>query len=59
MPDTFHSWFLVIELHMWMLSVRLNTEGQEGELLKKFAIEYMWAESLKRSKKLRVCLLLQ
>lgn len=52
MPDTFHSWFLVIELHMWMTSVRCSDEGKEGELIKQFSIEYMWEGAQKRAKKL-------
>ena len=54
MPDTFNSWFLVTELHMWMLSVRSNAEGKEGECINKFAIEYMWEKAYKRAKKLEV-----
>lgn len=52
MPDTFHSWFLVIELHMWMLNVRVNNEGKEGDLLKRFSLESMWEEARKRAKSL-------
>ena len=52
MPDTFHSWFLVIELHLWMLCVRAKAEGVEGECLSKFIVEYMWENAHKRAKKL-------
>ncbi|KAK3927642.1 Ubiquinol-cytochrome-c reductase complex assembly factor 1 [Frankliniella fusca] len=52
MKDTFHSWFLVIELHMWMLNVRGARENKEGDLLKKYSLEYMWETALKRAKKL-------
>ena len=32
MPDTFYSWFLVTELHVWMLSCRLMHEGEYGRI---------------------------
>ncbi|XP_034256829.1 ubiquinol-cytochrome-c reductase complex assembly factor 1 isoform X2 [Thrips palmi] len=52
MPDTFHSWFLVIELHMWMLNVRINNEGGAGDHLKRFSLESMWDASKIRAKNL-------
>lgn len=30
MPDTFASWFTIIELHLWMISARLMKEETIG-----------------------------
>ena len=32
MPDTYYSWWLVTELHVWMLCVRLNVGNTKGKL---------------------------
>ncbi|XP_026274507.1 ubiquinol-cytochrome-c reductase complex assembly factor 1 [Frankliniella occidentalis] len=52
MEDTFHSWFLVIELHMWMLNVRIAREKKEGDMIKKYSMEHMWDAAQARAKKL-------
>jgi cytochrome b pre-mRNA-processing protein 3 len=31
MPDTFNSWFLVTELHLWMILTRVMAEGSEKD----------------------------
>jgi len=31
MPDTFQTWFLVTQLHMWMCHVRLRSESDLGK----------------------------
>ena len=31
MPDTYYSWWLVTELHAWMLSVRLSVGNSRGK----------------------------
>merc|ERR1712059_207871 len=35
MPDTFYSWFLVTELHVWLLGARVMRDGDLGRLVRK------------------------
>ncbi|XP_075238332.1 ubiquinol-cytochrome c reductase complex assembly factor 1 [Lycorma delicatula] len=49
LPDTFHSWFLVMELHVWMALVRLMAEADEGRFLRNTVIEAMWEDISKKS----------
>ncbi|RZF38183.1 hypothetical protein LSTR_LSTR005544 [Laodelphax striatellus] len=44
MPDTFHSWFVVMELHLWMIIVRLMAEEEEGRFIRNSAIEALWED---------------
>jgi cytochrome b pre-mRNA-processing protein 3 len=55
MPDTFNSWFLVTELHVWMLMVRAMAEGDEGRFVRNNIVEAMWEDVITRVKKLEVC----
>lgn len=55
MPDTFYSWFLVTELHVWMVMVRLMAEGEEGKFTRNALVEALWEDTETRSKKLGVC----
>lgn len=61
MPNTFNSWFLVTELHVWMLLVRAMAEGSEsgedGRFLRNSIVEAMWTDVNTRAKKLGVSLL--
>lgn len=50
MPDTFYSWFIVTELHVWMLSVRLMEEGPLGRALRNFIVEALWQDCDARAK---------
>merc|ERR1712059_155356 len=34
MPDTFYSWFLVTELHVWLLGARVMRDGDLGSLVR-------------------------
>ncbi|XP_043205347.1 ubiquinol-cytochrome-c reductase complex assembly factor 1-like [Amphibalanus amphitrite] len=52
MPDTFFSWYLVTELHVWMLCVRLADDGAEGKFCRGQLITAMWEDLETRSKKL-------
>lgn len=54
MPDTFFSWFLVTELHVWMLMVRFMAEGEEGKLVISKVVEAMWHDVLLRAELLGV-----
>lgn len=50
MPDTFYSWFLVSELHVWMLSSRLMNEGEYGRSTRNAMVEALWQDCDQRAK---------
>lgn len=50
MPDTFFSWFLVTELHVWMLMVRFMAEGKLGHIARNSLVEEMWVDVNNRVK---------
>ncbi|XP_049543356.1 ubiquinol-cytochrome-c reductase complex assembly factor 1 [Anopheles darlingi] len=56
MPDTFNTWFLITELHVWMLLVRSMAEGSEkgaaGRYLRNSIVETMWNDVTTRAKQL-------
>ncbi|XP_037077781.1 ubiquinol-cytochrome-c reductase complex assembly factor 1-like [Pollicipes pollicipes] len=52
MPDTFFSWYLVTELHVWMICVRLGDDGAEGKFCRNQLITAMWEDLETRAKKL-------
>ncbi|XP_059614314.1 ubiquinol-cytochrome-c reductase complex assembly factor 1 [Phlebotomus argentipes] len=56
LPDTFNSWFLVTELHVWMVLVRAMGEGAEkgenGRFLRNSIVEAMWSDVNMRARKL-------
>ncbi|KAJ9595712.1 hypothetical protein L9F63_013125, partial [Diploptera punctata] len=52
MPDTFFSWFLITELHVWILMVRTMAEGDEGRFTRNNIVEAMWQDVYTRAKKL-------
>lgn len=54
MPDTFYSWFLVTELHVWMLMVRYMAEGDNGKMVRNNLVEAMWNDVDNRLNKLGV-----
>lgn len=56
MPDTFQSWFVVIELHLWILSARLMAEGKEGKALRDSVFAAMWEDVRARAKTIHVSL---
>jgi len=45
MTDTFFSWFLVTELHVWMIMVRYMAEGKHGKLIRDNVIAAMWEDT--------------
>ena len=51
-----HSWFLIAQLHMWLLMVRLKREGNDGEFLIKQLVEVFWEDAKQRPRKLGVCI---
>lgn len=56
LPNTFNSWFLITELHVWMLMVRTMAEGpdkgQDGKFMRNCIVEAMWSDVNKRAKQL-------
>ncbi|XP_017048490.1 ubiquinol-cytochrome-c reductase complex assembly factor 1 [Drosophila ficusphila] len=56
LPNTFNSWFLVTELHVWLLLMRSMAEGSEtgedGRFLRNCIVEAMWGDVNTRAKKL-------
>ncbi|XP_043271538.1 ubiquinol-cytochrome-c reductase complex assembly factor 1 isoform X2 [Venturia canescens] len=52
MPDTFYSWFVITELHVWMLMARCMAEGQLGQELRNYIVEAMWDDVNVRKDKL-------
>lgn len=56
LKDTFNSWFLVTELHVWLLCTRVMQEGasdkEDGRFIRNCLVEAMWADVSARSKKL-------
>ena len=43
LPDTYYSWFIVSELHLWMLSVRLMSEGcKDCQEVRNWMIKAFW-----------------
>ncbi|KAK0094987.1 hypothetical protein PV326_009488 [Microctonus aethiopoides] len=52
MPDTYFSWFLITELHVWMLMVRLAAGGDAGIDMRKSLVSAMWKDVDVRKRKL-------
>lgn len=45
MPDTFFSWFLVTELHVWMIMVRYMAEGNAGKIVRNNLVATLWQDT--------------
>jgi len=52
LPDTYFSWFLVTELHVWLCLVRVMHEGEEGRRVRNAIVETLWRDADAKSKKL-------
>jgi len=54
MPDTFISWFLITELHVWMCAQRVMDDGykRRGLATRDAMIENMWKDCATRMQKL-------
>ncbi|XP_035828557.1 ubiquinol-cytochrome-c reductase complex assembly factor 1 isoform X2 [Aplysia californica] len=50
-PDTFNSWFSLLQLHLWLVYVKLSQMGPEGFLLKNHMYSSMWHGVEKRLEK--------
>lgn len=57
LPDTFYSWFVITELHIWMLSVRLMAVGEDGRIVRNGMMEALWNDVPTRVKYLGVRIL--
>ncbi len=42
LPDTFQSWFLVTQLHLWMCMVRAKKEGKDGHYVCQQLVSLFW-----------------
>jgi len=42
LPDNFQSWFLIQQLHVWMLLVRTQQEGKLGVTFYKQLVQFFW-----------------
>ncbi|CAE1291014.1 CBP3 [Acanthosepion pharaonis] len=51
MPDTYYSWHLISELHIWMVLVRLSTCEEEGKFIRGHFMKAFWEDVKKRSSK--------
>lgn len=54
LPDTFNSWFIITELHVWMLLVRTMADGEDGRYARNCIVQALWADVNTRAKKLGV-----
>lgn len=54
LPDTFNSWFLITELHVWMMMVKAMEMGEDGQQVRNFIVEAMWQDVSTKGKKLGV-----
>lgn len=52
LPDTYNSWFVITELHVWMCMVRLMREGKEGKTVRNSLVELLWLDVDKRSRRI-------
>ncbi|KAG8232286.1 hypothetical protein J437_LFUL011226, partial [Ladona fulva] len=52
LPDTLYSWFLVLELHVWMVMARVMAE-KDGRFVRNVVVESMWADVRIRINKLQ------
>ncbi|XP_069740500.1 ubiquinol-cytochrome c reductase complex assembly factor 1 [Narcine bancroftii] len=50
LSDTLNSWFLVVQLHVWMSLVRMKQEGREGKYMCKYIVHSMWEDLEQRGK---------
>ncbi|XP_050407680.1 ubiquinol-cytochrome-c reductase complex assembly factor 1 [Patella vulgata] len=52
LPDTFNSWVILLDLHVWICMVRLSNMGEEGKILRQNLVQAMWQDIQKRGKQL-------
>lgn len=52
MPNTFNSWFLITELHVWMLMVRAMGEKENAKDIRDGIVTAMWTDAVTRATKM-------
>lgn len=52
LPDTFNSWFIVTELHVWLMMIRCMAEGDKGKIVRNNMVKALWEDCSQRGKKL-------
>jgi len=53
MPDTFFSWWLITEIHAWMLCTRVKVgETADGQLIRNTIVEALWEDLETRTKQI-------
>lgn len=48
--DSFYSWFVLTELHVWMMMCRLMAEGKEGRFARNELVKMLWEDCGERLK---------
>ena len=54
MDDTFFSWFRVMQLQVWLLCVRLGSEGENGLAVRQALLQAFWDDVEARTKAIGV-----
>lgn len=54
MADTFFSWFLITELHVWMIMVRYMVDDKDGKIIRNNTVGAMWQDTTARIENLGV-----
>lgn len=54
LPDTLFSWFLVTELHCWLVMTRAMAEGEEGRVMRNGLVEALWQDVATRIRRMEV-----
>ena len=52
LPDTMQSWFLIMQLHMWLCLVRFKQEEENGKIITQELISLFWKDVEYRMKQL-------
>lgn len=53
LPNTYNSWFLVTELHVWMAIARVMALEENGRLIRSSIVETLWQDATTRAKQLQ------
>ncbi|KAL3311692.1 hypothetical protein Ciccas_009728 [Cichlidogyrus casuarinus] len=54
LPDTFHTWYNITLLHIWLLFIRLRSEGSEGHLLREIVVKVLWDDLNSRMRAFKI-----
>lgn len=53
LPNTYNSWFLVTELHVWMALARIMVMEENGRVIRSSIVETLWQDATTRAKQLQ------